>query len=44
LTLRVARQGDGSLWAAFADGTSGDTGFRFRFRHPAAPAAQGAVA
>ncbi|MEU9441618.1 DUF1684 domain-containing protein [Streptomyces sp. NPDC048304] len=40
-TLRVARQGDGALWAVFADGTSGDTSFRFRFLHPDAPDAQG---
>ncbi|MER6069230.1 DUF1684 domain-containing protein [Streptomyces sp. NPDC001817] len=41
LTLQVAQQGDGPLWAVFADATSGDTSFRFRFLHPAAPDAEG---
>lgn len=41
LTLRVARQGDGLLWAVFADTTSGGTSFRFRFLHPEAPDAEG---
>ncbi|MFB7509310.1 DUF1684 domain-containing protein [Streptomyces broussonetiae] len=41
LTLQVARQGDGALWAVFADATSGDTSFRFRFLHPAAPDGEG---
>ncbi|MFI9255322.1 DUF1684 domain-containing protein [Streptomyces sp. NPDC053069] len=41
LTLRVAQQGDGPLWAVFADATSGDTSFRFRFLHPPAPDAEG---
>ncbi|WP_433449313.1 DUF1684 domain-containing protein [Streptomyces sp. CA-142005] len=41
LTLRVAQQGDGQLWAVFADATSGDTSFRFRFLHPAPPDAEG---
>ncbi|MFE8945786.1 DUF1684 domain-containing protein [Streptomyces sp. NPDC007856] len=41
LTLRVAQQGDGLLWAVFADATSGDTSFRFRFLYPAAPDAEG---
>ncbi|MFF8865448.1 DUF1684 domain-containing protein [Streptomyces sp. NPDC015139] len=40
-TLQVARQGDGRLWAVFADTTSGDTGFRFRFLHPEAPDVDG---
>ncbi|MEU9478286.1 DUF1684 domain-containing protein [Streptomyces sp. NPDC048191] len=41
LTLQVAQQGDGLLWAVFADATSGDTSFRFRFLHPAAPDPEG---
>ncbi|MFE9453177.1 DUF1684 domain-containing protein [Streptomyces sp. NPDC006739] len=41
LTLQVARQGDGRLWAVFADTTSGDSSFRFRFLHPPAPDADG---
>ncbi|WP_330456934.1 DUF1684 domain-containing protein [Streptomyces sp. NBC_00820] len=40
-TLQVARQGDGRLWAVFADATSGDTSFRFRFLHTPAPDADG---
>ncbi|MFH8801777.1 DUF1684 domain-containing protein [Streptomyces sp. NPDC017936] len=40
-TLRVSVQGDGSLWAVFADGTSGNGSYRFRFLHPAAPDAEG---
>ncbi|GHI08821.1 hypothetical protein AQI88_35040 [Streptomyces cellostaticus] len=40
LTLQVA-QGVGRLWAVFADATSGDTSFRFRFLFPEAPDAQG---
>ncbi|MEU3547755.1 DUF1684 domain-containing protein [Streptomyces longwoodensis] len=40
-TLRVAVQGDGSLWAVFADATSGDGSFRFRFLYPRAPDAEG---
>ncbi|MFJ4526448.1 DUF1684 domain-containing protein [Streptomyces sp. NPDC088810] len=40
-TLKVARQGDGLLWAVFADATSGDTSFRFRFLFPPAPDAEG---
>ncbi|WP_225822188.1 DUF1684 domain-containing protein [Streptomyces naphthomycinicus] len=39
-TLKVARQGD-RLWAVFADATSGDTSFRFRFLFTAAPDAEG---
>lgn len=42
-TLQVAVEGDGSLWAVFADATSGDTSYRFRFLRPAAPAADGSV-
>ncbi|MGW1054087.1 DUF1684 domain-containing protein [Streptomyces sp. NPDC001118] len=41
LTLQVAQQGDGSLWAVFTDATSGDSGFPFRFLHPATPDAEG---
>ncbi|MCK1820319.1 DUF1684 domain-containing protein [Streptomyces sp. XM83C] len=41
LTLRVARQGGGSLWAVFADATSGSGSYRFRFLYPAAPDAEG---
>ncbi|MEU6509539.1 DUF1684 domain-containing protein [Streptomyces sp. NPDC046942] len=41
LTLQVAQQGDGVLWAVFADATSGDSSFRFRFLYPAAPDAEG---
>ncbi|MEV5387014.1 DUF1684 domain-containing protein [Streptomyces sp. NPDC052721] len=40
-TLKVARQGDGLLWAVFADATSGDTSFRFRFLFSPAPDAEG---
>ncbi|AWT42232.1 MULTISPECIES: DUF1684 domain-containing protein [Streptomyces] len=41
LTLQVARQEDGSLWAVFADATSGTSSYRFRFLYPAAPDAEG---
>ncbi|MCS0602056.1 DUF1684 domain-containing protein [Streptomyces sp. LP11] len=40
-TLQVARQGDGRLWAVFADATSGDTSFRFRFLYPPEPDTEG---
>ncbi|MFF9409366.1 DUF1684 domain-containing protein [Streptomyces anandii] len=40
-TLKAARQPDGSLWAVFADVTSGDGGFRFRFPYAEAPDAEG---
>ena len=40
-TLQVAVQGDGKLWAVFADSTSGDGSYRFRFLYPAAPDAEG---
>ncbi|MFI2762979.1 DUF1684 domain-containing protein [Streptomyces echinatus] len=40
-TLKVARQGNGALWAVFADATSGDTSFRFRFLFAQAPDAEG---
>ncbi|GAA2310216.1 DUF1684 domain-containing protein [Streptomyces kunmingensis] len=39
--LKVARQGDGRLWAVFADATSGSSTFRFRFLYPQAPDDQG---
>ncbi|MFI6949029.1 DUF1684 domain-containing protein [Streptomyces sp. NPDC050422] len=42
-TLQVAVESDGSLWAVFADATSGDTSYRFRFLRPAAPAEDGSV-
>jgi uncharacterized protein (DUF1684 family) len=41
LTLQVAIQGDGSLWAIFGDATSGNGSYRFRFLRPAAPDADG---
>ncbi|MFE2265960.1 DUF1684 domain-containing protein [Streptomyces griseosporeus] len=41
LTLQVAQQEDGSLWAVFADATSGTSSYRFRFLYPAAPDAEG---
>ncbi|WP_369270099.1 DUF1684 domain-containing protein [Streptomyces sp. R11] len=40
-TLQVTVEGDGSLWAVFADATSGDSSYRFRFLRPAAPGADG---
>ncbi|MFI6082319.1 DUF1684 domain-containing protein [Streptomyces sp. NPDC051217] len=42
-TLQAAVEPDGSLWAVFADGTSGLTSYRFRFLRPAPPAADGSV-
>ncbi|MFF1921061.1 DUF1684 domain-containing protein [Streptomyces sp. NPDC058221] len=42
-TLQVAVEADGSLWAVFADATSGNSSYRFRFLRPAAPAADGTV-
>lgn len=42
-TLRVAVEPDGPLWAVFADATSGNSSYRFRFPSPAAPVADGAV-
>ncbi|MFF0064507.1 DUF1684 domain-containing protein [Streptomyces sp. NPDC005279] len=42
-TLRVAVEADGSLWAVFADATSGNSSYRFRFLRPSAPAADGTV-
>ncbi len=41
LTLRVTVEEDGSLWAVFADSTSGDGSYRFRFLRPVAPDAEG---
>lgn len=41
LTLQVSVERDGSLWAVFADATSGDSSYRFRFLRPAAPDAEG---
>ncbi|MCX4760909.1 DUF1684 domain-containing protein [Streptomyces sp. NBC_01275] len=40
-TLQASVQGDGSLWAVFADAGSGVSSYRFRFLHPGAPAADG---
>ncbi|MEV0254861.1 DUF1684 domain-containing protein [Streptomyces sp. NPDC050732] len=40
-TLRVSVEADGSLWAVFADATSGTSSYRFRFLRPAAPDAEG---
>ncbi|MEU6104776.1 DUF1684 domain-containing protein [Streptomyces flaveolus] len=40
-TLQVTVEEDGSLWAVFADATSGSTSYRFRFLRPAAPDAEG---
>ncbi|MFF2216061.1 DUF1684 domain-containing protein [Streptomyces antibioticus] len=40
-SLRVAVQGDGSLWAVFADAGSGVSSHRFRFLYPEAPDAEG---
>ncbi|MGW1886356.1 DUF1684 domain-containing protein [Streptomyces sp. NPDC001970] len=37
-SLRAAVESDGSLWAVFADATSGDSSYRFRFLRPEAPA------
>ncbi|WP_299537573.1 DUF1684 domain-containing protein [uncultured Streptomyces sp.] len=42
-TLQVAVEPDGSLWAVFADATSGNSSYRFRFLRPAAPAPDGTV-
>ena len=42
-TLQVAVEPDGSLWAVFADATSGDSSYRFRFLRPEAPDADGKV-
>ncbi|MFE9909011.1 DUF1684 domain-containing protein [Streptomyces clavifer] len=42
-TLRAAVEPDGSLWAVFADATSGNSSFRFRFLRPGAPDEDGRV-
>ncbi|MFB6624238.1 DUF1684 domain-containing protein [Streptomyces sp. NPDC056374] len=42
-TLQVAVEDDGTLWAVFADATSGRDSYRFRFLRPPAPAADGSV-
>ncbi|MFE3253829.1 DUF1684 domain-containing protein [Streptomyces sp. NPDC059209] len=42
-TLGAAVEPDGSLWAVFADATSGLTSYRFRFLRPSPPAADGTV-
>ncbi|MFF0475815.1 DUF1684 domain-containing protein [Streptomyces sp. NPDC004284] len=41
--LKVAVEDDGTLWAVFADATSGRDSYRFRFLRPEAPAADGSV-
>ena len=41
VTLRVAVQDHGRLWAVFADSTSGHGSYRFRFLYPDAPDAEG---
>lgn len=41
LTLQVSVEDDGSLWAVFADTTSGDGSYPFRFLRPPAPDAEG---
>ncbi|MFI8932794.1 DUF1684 domain-containing protein [Streptomyces sp. NPDC053474] len=42
-TLQVSVEADGSLWAVFADATSGGSSYRFRFLRPPAPGADGSV-
>ncbi|MFC8080825.1 DUF1684 domain-containing protein [Streptomyces sp. NPDC057307] len=42
-TLQSVVEPDGSLWAVFADGTSGLSSYRFRFLRPSPPAADGTV-
>ncbi|MET9651676.1 DUF1684 domain-containing protein [Streptomyces sp. NPDC006460] len=42
-TLQVAVEDDGTLWAVFADATSGRDSYRFRFLRPEAPAEDGSV-
>ncbi|MEW1772278.1 DUF1684 domain-containing protein [Streptomyces sp. NPDC086777] len=44
LTLQVAEQPDGRVWAVFAGTTGGAGSFRFRFLYSAAPAADGSTA
>ena len=41
VTSQVAVQDDGTLWAVFADSTSGGGSYRFRFLYPAAPDEEG---
>ncbi|WP_427923399.1 DUF1684 domain-containing protein [Streptomyces sp. cg40] len=41
VTLQVAVQDDGRLWAVFADSTSGNGSYRFRFLYSHAPDAEG---
>ncbi|WP_437114819.1 DUF1684 domain-containing protein [Streptomyces longispororuber] len=41
--LQVSVEGDGSLWAVFADATSTTSSYRFRFLRPAAPGPDGRV-
>ncbi|MGW7419141.1 DUF1684 domain-containing protein [Streptomyces sp. NPDC054813] len=43
LTLQVAEQADGRLWAVFADASSGAGSYRFRFLYSAAPGADGST-
>ncbi|QGV81384.1 DUF1684 domain-containing protein [Streptomyces ficellus] len=42
-TLQVVAEDDGTLWAVFADATSGKDTYRFRFLRPAAPGPDGGV-
>ncbi len=42
-TLQVAAEQDGSLWAVFADATSGNSSYPFRFLRPSPPAPDGTV-
>lgn len=42
-SLHAAVESDGSLWAVFADATSGNSSYRFRFLRPAAPAENSSV-
>ncbi|MEU8586392.1 DUF1684 domain-containing protein [Streptomyces sp. NPDC048664] len=41
LTLQVSVDDDGSLWAVFADSTSRESSYRFRFLRPPAPDGDG---
>ncbi|OII62093.1 DUF1684 domain-containing protein [Streptomyces sp. CC77] len=41
--LQVVEEDDGALWAVFADATSGQDSYRFRFLRPAPPASDGSV-
>lgn len=42
-SLAVSVVGGGALWAVFADGTSGESSYYFRFLRTSAPDAEGAV-